>query len=467
MDWDDFVARGDRLGLDPSPYFSTRFYKARNPQWRGPTALHDYLRRRDRPAPHPLIDPRDYRDRYPDLAAWQGDPVAHFIAHGDSERSSPSARFDAAFYARCYLPLEGARPFYHYITQGRAAGHLPCPRPRAPEIARPDNPVIVLLHNAQPAGVPILALQLARYMRAEGMTPVFILRQGGPLLADFAALGQTLILAEGYDPAQIARALPAAPLLCATAAAAPDALAMCDGRKVMVMVHEMPAYLHDQGLIAPLRDLAARGCDLVAGFAATADTLPVGARVLRPGVIIQPPDRQRVRALRKSLGPVPVFISAGYGDHRKGFDLFLEVASDLRARRPNARFVWLGDLSSWAKTLAKGHDLILPGFVANMSDWYRAADVYLLTSRQDPGPATAAMAAGVGTPVAGYAADLGMADLLANMGRLVAPGDRAGLARAALDLVGTPRAPLRRFVRQEGSFAAYAAAVIDGLGGAA
>lgn len=45
-----FCAVGDRIGLDPSPYFDTRWYKAQHPDWAqtARTAVEDFLARIDR-----------------------------------------------------------------------------------------------------------------------------------------------------------------------------------------------------------------------------------------------------------------------------------------------------------------------------------------------------------------------------------------------------------------------------------
>ncbi len=80
-----FVAEGDRAGLDPCPYFSTRYYRTRYPDWqaRGArTAVEDFLARieaGDVRQPHPLIDPAYYVSRYPDLPTWVRGPFCIFL----------------------------------------------------------------------------------------------------------------------------------------------------------------------------------------------------------------------------------------------------------------------------------------------------------------------------------------------------------------------------------------------------
>ena len=128
-----FIARGDRLGLDPGPYFSTRYYKQRYPDWQvggAATAAADFLQRiaaGEMRQPHPLIDPAYYLARYPDLAGLGAAAALHFMAHGDAEVRAPSVGFDADFYQRCYLALDQRQPFRHFITEGQQLGHMPKP----------------------------------------------------------------------------------------------------------------------------------------------------------------------------------------------------------------------------------------------------------------------------------------------------------------------------------------------------
>lgn len=488
-----FLAEGDARGIDPSPYFSTAAYKARYRDWsrRGATAAEDFLfhvgQGRQR-WPHPLIDPGYYLAANPDLADLGAQAALHFIRHGDGEGRSPSAGFDAGFYRRCYLPLGQGHPFRHYITEGAALGHLPRPEPRNAAEARAAmrtaaaglaRPFLLVSHDAQPAGVPILTLDLARAVRARGWEPVFLLSNAGPLAGRFRALGPVFVLAEGWDPAGLAAGLPpGTPALVNTAAAAAIApLLARAGLRCLVLIHEMADYIRAHGFLPDLRAALAAGAGLVVSMPRMAAALaedPGRVERIRPGIVLPAVPLaafRRARAWRKGGGPV--FIGAGHADRRKGFDLFLVAAARIARARPEARFVWLGALDDWAQGLARaargrGLDLTLPGFVEDSLAWYRAADAYLLTSRQDPGPTTAIHAAAMGTPFTGYAADIGLVGLTEGIGRFLPPGDEAGFAAAALAMAEgvTPatRRRLRRHVRAETGFGPYVETLLNRLG---
>ncbi len=486
-----FTAQGDRQGLDPSPYFSTLWYKSRHPDWAAQgarTALEDFLTRTARGEdrqPHPLIDPGHYRTAYPDLAGLGAQAALHFMIHGDAEARAPSPGFDAGFYRRCYLALEERHPFRHYVTRGRATGHLPRPQPRDAAESRREmralmaglaRPLLFGLHDAQPAGVPILTLDLAQAVRDRGWQPVFVMLNAGPLAARLRALGPALVLAEGHDMAGLAAGVPpGTPAIVNTAAAAGIAAQLAAaGLPCLLLVHEMPGYLHAEGLMADLRAAQAAGARPIASMPrmATALVPALGpTEQLRPGIVLPATPLAAFRRARHWRGGAgPVFIGAGHADRRKGFDLFLDAGHMIAARRHGARFVWLGALDGWAQDLARaaqaaGLDLALPGFAPDALAWYRAADVYLLTSRQDPGPATAVHAAAMGTPFVGYAADIGLIGLAEAAGRFVPPGDATGFVDAALHLADRPpaRRPLRRLVRHETAFAPYVEALLARL----
>nr|WP_282857058.1 hypothetical protein [Pseudoclavibacter helvolus] len=113
--------------------------------------------------------------------------------------------------------------------------------------------------------------------------------------------------------------------------------------------------------------------------------------------------------------------------------------------------------------------LLLPGFQASPADWYAAADVSLLTSRQDPGPTTVVDAACVGVPFVGLETDIGLRDLTEVVGRTgeFVP-EEPTLARRAIEVAGSETAQSRKARAAFGcgyrSFERYVDEVIEVLG---
>jgi glycosyltransferase involved in cell wall biosynthesis len=486
-----FINQGDAAGLGPSPYFDTPFYKKRYPDWAkggALTAFEDFIARSElgeSRQPHPLIDPDFYARTYPDIRAYEAGPAHHFMRFGDLENRRPSEQFDADFYRSCYMPLHAIQPLRHYLVSGQKAGLLPRPMAKGSSNGRDDHllglvkactrPLIIAVHDAQRGGVPILALDLAREARGAGWEVVFLLGRAGPLLPQFRALGHTAILAEGWSTACLTKTLlGGVPVVALSAETAPLAAQLAEGGlHVALFLHEPAQYTIDRGLIAPMQRAQRAGAHLVASFATVAEGLAAdlgSLPVLTPETPLPVPGLAAARTAAAAVaGRHPVLIGAGNGGHRKGFDRFLSAAAKIVAKAPNAAFVWLGDLDGWAQDLADtarnaGIRLLLPGFVPDAAAWYRCADAYLLTSRHDPGPATAVHALCMGVPVVGYSGDIGIAELIADFTTFVDPEAEDAYVSAALDSSRLPPAERRRrriAARQRvGSMASYFGKVI-------
>lgn len=490
-----FLREGSKAGLDPSPYFSTQFYHQRYPDWSeggARTALEDFLSRLARGEmrqPHPLIDPEYYRTRYVDLEQLGARAALHFSEHGDHEVRSPSELFDADFYQRCYLKPGQRSPFRHFVRHGERAGNVTRDRRATFEESRSASqkqfqvlarPLLLCCHDAQLAGVPILTRDLACAAKRLGWQPVFLLKTGGPMLDELRALGPVYILAEGWALDGLTAGIPqSVPILANTSVVADIATRLTlSGHRCLILVHEMADYIRDQGVMTHLVSAQDVGVEIIASSPRMAEGLRpelADVEILPEGVVFPPTTLKAIRSVRsmvRSEGQPLVFIGAGHADKRKGFDLFLEAARTIAASTPSARFVWLGALDEWARALAdealgRGLDLLLPGFTSESLAWYRAADVYLLTSRQDPGPTTPVHAAAVGTPFVGYAYDIGIIERARRLGQFIPPGDVGAYCDAALAAAAsvTPqsRRALRRYVREEAAFAPYVEEVLAKL----
>lgn len=435
--------------------------------------------------PDAIFDEQWYLTTYPDVAAHPEGPWHHYITCGDAERRWPGPTFDPDYYAHTYLELEAPLPGHHYIFEGRPRGYQTLPRPRTHDdsaramraaLARHPRTVVLVGHDARRAGAPILLAELASHLRVRGFGVVFVLLTGGPLLPDFQNRGRTFVLSEGWDAEGLGSALgPHHGVIGNTAWSAPLMEKWADAGPRLLLVHEMRDYLVEHDLVPAVR----RQRNVVVATALQAQQLAgegVAAAVVHPGLMAPPRATRSRRRVGRALAAVwgrdrLVFIGAGYADHRKGFDLFLDAAHRIHCREPRARFVWLGEMSSPARSAASraitdGLPLLLPGFQNDAHAWYRRAQAFLLTSRQDPGPATVMDAAMVGTPFVALAADIGLRSLdpsiLEPVGRFVDPDDLDAFADAALETARRPGGRRRRasWVARHASFATYASALL-------
>lgn len=138
-------------------------------------------------------------------------------------------------------------------------------------------------------------------------------------------------------------------------------------------------------------------------------------------------DLREIEACRREFHiPIEasVVVGAGTVDWRKGPDLFIQLATEVRRRtREPVHFVWVGgDLRSpdWERVRS---DLERTGadhvhFVGVRPDpvpWFAMGDVFALTSREDPYPLVALECAALGKPIVTYR-NGGLPELLAAAG---------------------------------------------------
>lgn len=174
-------------------------------------------------------------------------------------------------------------------------------------------------------------------------------------------------------------------------------------------------------------------------------------------------DPGEVGRLRRSLGipqDAAVVMAAGTVDWRKAPDLFVQLAGEVQRRtdRP-VHFVWVGgDLTSdeWIKTegdLARAGtpNVHFTGLQDDPIPWFHLADVFVLTSHEDPFPLVCLEHAALGHPIVTFR-NGGMPELLGPAGVEAAAGivdhlDVTGMATRVLELLAS--APLRATVGEQ------------------
>jgi glycosyltransferase involved in cell wall biosynthesis len=132
-------------------------------------------------------------------------------------------------------------------------------------------------------------------------------------------------------------------------------------------------------------------------------------------------DRTRQQVFEELRVPDSSTLCIGGGSHnwRKGADLFVQLARIVSQRRPNAYFVWIG--GSARDVIEIEHDVRLAGLAENVrftgavprsADYFAAADVFVLTSREDPYPLVCLEAAALAKPIVCFAGAGGMPEFV-------------------------------------------------------
>ncbi len=356
-------------------------------------------------------------------------------------------------------------------------------------MARSSRPRLLLVgHDAFPAGAQLLLLHIGRQMRARGLAIEFLLLGGGALEPAYREVAPLTVMPGPSLLPAAARALAGQGLTAAlvnTTAAAQACVALASaGIASVLLVHELPRLLRERNLAAAAQAGAAAARHVVFAAPYVRDrfhelaALPAGKTVVLPQGLYNPAPGARAdgAALRAGLRvPADAILAIGLGhaDLRKGFDLFLQVWRMAQMEPgPPIHLLWIGDIHpeihaylgaemAAASTTGTFHHLPRQDGAAA---WFRAADVHLLTSREDPFPSVVLEAMSAGVPTIAFEEGGGAPDLLRAYaaGVSVPLGDAAAMARAVRRLAEPgPDAALEDVTRRDFAWDRYVDRLID------
>ncbi|GAN55442.1 glycoside hydrolase family 99-like domain-containing protein [Tanticharoenia sakaeratensis] len=336
--------------------------------------------------------------------------------------------------------------------------------------------MLLIGHDAFEAGAQRLLLHIGRTLKARhGVDIAFLLLDAGAMLERYRAVAPTEIV-DANDPAltyrlDALRAEGFATALVNSAASSPVAGALtAAGIDYTLLIHELPGLLQRRGLMDTLRIACERARAIVVPARAIADRLD-GFDVLAPeqvplvipqglyqDVRFSPEARARIRSEFRLDAQDRLVLGAGYGDMRKGFDLFLQAwrrAFSVRQKGvARTHFVWLGaidgalyeGLAPDIEYAVSTGTLHLTGLVDDVASYLSAADAFALTSREDPYPSVVLEALASGLSCVAFDHSGGIPDLLRaetatfDMPHAVVPmGDLARMNRALTTAVRAAR----------------------------
>jgi glycosyltransferase involved in cell wall biosynthesis len=344
--------------------------------------------------------------------------------------------------------------------------------------------LLLVGHDAFPAGAQLLLLNLGRYLRDTRRVEIeFLLGGSGALEAAYRAVAPTTVLSSPDDLPRHVREFSAA-LVNTAAAAGIGAQLAAEGVPTVQLIHELPRLLRERDLVEDARDAAKAARHVIFAAPYVRDrfqelvALDAERAVLLPQGLYRPVDPARRAAKRAELRlpeQATLAVGIGYADLRKGFDLFLQAWRLAQAADPSIHFLWVGDLdpsvsaylgAEIAAAEATGTFHHRP-FQKDGADFLAAADVHLLTSREDPFPSVVLEAMSAGTPTVAFEEAGGAPDVLRDFdaGAAVGLGDVASMVRRmraiALQTGPEERARLARLARREFPFASYADRLLE------
>jgi glycosyltransferase involved in cell wall biosynthesis len=158
----------------------------------------------------------------------------------------------------------------------------------------------------------------------------------------------------------------------------------------------------------------------------------------------------------------PIVLNVAYGDLRKGVDLFVQIGARVMAEREGVRFVWVGDIEPALKAEVRnavaetglGERFVFVPFTRNLTPFYAAADLFALTSREDPFPTVLLQAIDAGAPAIAFEGAGGF-EALGDAVVLVPPANVGAFASAIARLLDA-RKPQTRIAAGGFSMEQYA-----------
>jgi len=324
--------------------------------------------------------------------------------------------------------------------------------------------ILLVGHDAYKHGAQLLTLNIMRTLMQDfGLTPTLILLDGGPLVESYEQYGEVIILRDNALSVDeildnLLPHLPARTAICNTVVTGEITSSLASrGFQIVSLIHELSQLITERRLESSAIAVAEHADTVIfashfvkESFEKITGSLGTKAIVQPQGiyqrVTYEPSRRHELREMLNLPSESKVVLNMGYGDLRKGFDLYVGVAKQVISANPDCHFVWLGnlhgDLQHWLQIdllsppLAKNFH-ILP-FDDDVNVYLNGADVYALTSREDPFPSVVLEALACGVPVIGFEGGGGYGEAIRREkinGVMVPMADVSGMAQAVLRML--------------------------------
>lgn len=337
------------------------------------------------------------------------------------------------------------------------------PSPQRIVVAKASSPgrVLFVSHEASRTGAPMCLLHLLRWLRANTQLDFeVLLAKGGPLQVEFEQLA-TVHAPTAFAGVPLAQA--GFDLIYANTVFCAELIERLGGAGVPLVTHvhelncgyewagarSMAACVRHTKRFIACADVVAISFSRI--FGVPADRLTVQHEMVDASTLDAIAARCEARALRAAHGlpPEALLVAAcGTLDQRKGADLFIQLAAQLKQLNATGRpvhFLWIGAatvrglptlLREDVRKLGLNGEVHLIGEMADPHPLLSLCDVFCLTSREDPFPLTMLEAAALGKPVVCFDGAGGGREFCDAGGGITVPYlDVAAMAAACGDLL--------------------------------
>jgi hypothetical protein len=335
------------------------------------------------------------------------------------------------------------------------------------EQAKPARKIIVMVHDLHRNGAQYLSLNFSASLKGDFHYEVVAIASGeGDLGPNFRSYAQVVELSEKrHSRSEILEKLSELKsggfdiAIVNSSASGWIAHYMHEvGIRMVGLVHEMPAIAKRMNLQPGMKALDTYASTTIFATEMVRDLTaqnilghPWRAACILPQGLYK---RQGIRTLEdKKLAhqklcevlevdsDTKFILGVGFGDWRKGIDVFCAGAVAAARREPACHFVWVGDVDDEMSRTCRGildrapdvsGRIHLVGFQNDTSTYYAAASAYFLSSREDPYPSTVLEALSSGTPSFVISGTTGIEDLAGTGAVRVVPDAEAESFACAL-----------------------------------
>lgn len=466
---DHFILKGWKLGFNPNPFFNCNYYSAQAALAGLPVTVNPLLHylligARELIPTSKFFDSSFYVANYSDVIKTNLTPLSHFLQFGLFENRHPvslSCGLEAMRAVRTALSLD--------INETAL--------PRLAEFVAAQFDLVLAIHAASRTGAPMLGLSLLKQFREQGLNVLVFLADGGELLPEFSAIASVICLQDTVSSKHASASLavhldrllkcrrlnPDIPVILNSA----ENLFVSEvftsrGFKPITLVHEfMQSYKEDQrNLLFRNSPLMIFSSDELRQACPDLESYKGQVRVLTQGLLDDSYldfDRQSNKEFLRALLGIEsnAFIVLGCGtiEPRKGTDIFVEVAISLLQRKLDqaVHFVWVGgevkyapDCKRWAeidiKQAGVQNNVHFIDAQTDLKPFFTGADLFLLSSRQDPFPCVVQSAMACALPVVAFDKSGGVPTILkGGAGKVVSYGAVEEMVEAVLSFVEQPK----------------------------
>lgn len=390
------------------------------------------------------FDPEYYLKQNPDVKEAGIDPEHHYWSNGEKEGRKPNCFFDPNFYLRLNADIRHAKisPFAHFCQNGAKEGRLTAQPSLASDIKKSakKKPLLFIGHDGIQAGAQVVLLETVKWFAQSTDRNIKVLvLSPGPMTDQYALYSEVYAIknAEVDDAKALSEFLKddfefvfLSTVVSGRFIPVLNQLNKKINAPFVANIHEMEKVLdifnEELKQLIPIVDLWISGSPETTKLLHKKHKLPkekleTVTAFVNPITTLQADNVALKNSARKEIGlKENDFVVMGCGTvyWRKGPDLFLETARNLLKRNiKEIKFIWIGEgkdkkLLQESLTTEEKEKIKFVGHKRNANELFAAADLFFLSSREDPFPLVVLHAAQYGIPSLYFSGTTGIADFL-------------------------------------------------------